>query len=47
MEEREPPGPADDDENEDESPGEAVIVADDTGMLAGQQFVNETEERPQ
>lgn len=46
MEERVPPEPnEDDDDNGD--PGEAIVTADDTGLLAQQEYINEAEERPQ
>ncbi len=44
MEEREPSQPEQDDE---EKKHDAIIKADDTGMLAQQELINEVEERPQ
>ena len=45
MEERNPPEPNGDDDNED--PGEAIVTADDTGLVAQQEYINKAEERPQ
>lgn len=48
MEEREPVDPIDDDDEEDEEEeADAVISADDTGMVGQQSYISEAEERPQ
>lgn len=49
MEEREPVDPIDDEdeEDEDDDDSEAVISADDTGMVGQQSYISEAEERPQ
>lgn len=48
MEEREPVDPIDDeDEDDDEEESDAVISADNTGMVGQQSYINEAEERPQ
>jgi hypothetical protein len=44
VEERKPAGP--DPQDDDEDPGEAIVTADDTGLIAQQELINEFEERP-